>query len=112
MRRHLAPGGVACVWVQGFSVSPETIGTLLTTFNAAFDRFDLWETRTSGDFLLTGYDDAMPIDVDQIARGAKAGGIPMRAPSHFHTGFNLKTAKALGLVISPTLLARADEVIE
>jgi ABC-type uncharacterized transport system substrate-binding protein len=50
--------------------------------------------------------------VDQVARGAKAGDLPMRAPSHFHTAFNLKTAHALGLDIAPTLLARADEVIE
>jgi putative tryptophan/tyrosine transport system substrate-binding protein len=50
--------------------------------------------------------------VDQVARGAKAGDIPMRAPSHFHTAFNLKTAKALGLDFPPMLLARADEVIE
>jgi putative tryptophan/tyrosine transport system substrate-binding protein len=50
--------------------------------------------------------------VDQVARGGKAGDIPMRTPSHFHTAFNLKTTKALGLEISPTLIARADEVIE
>jgi putative tryptophan/tyrosine transport system substrate-binding protein len=50
--------------------------------------------------------------VDQIARGGKAGDVPMRAPSHFHTAFNLKTATALGLALSPTLVARADEVIE
>jgi putative ABC transport system substrate-binding protein len=50
--------------------------------------------------------------VDQVARGGKAGDIPMRAPSHFHIAFNLKTAKALGLEIPPMLLARADEVIE
>ena len=50
--------------------------------------------------------------VDQVARGSKAGDVPMRAPSHFHTAFNLKTATALGLALSPTLVARADEVIE
>jgi len=50
--------------------------------------------------------------VDQVARGAKAGDVPMRAPSHFHTAFNLKTAKVLGLDIPPMLLAIADEVIE
>jgi putative ABC transport system substrate-binding protein len=50
--------------------------------------------------------------VDQVARGAKAGDVPMRAPTHYHIAFNLKTAKALGLEVPPTLLARADEVIE
>jgi ABC-type uncharacterized transport system substrate-binding protein len=50
--------------------------------------------------------------VDQVANGGKAGDVPMRAPSHFHTAFNLKTANALGLEVPPTLLARADEVIE
>jgi putative ABC transport system substrate-binding protein len=50
--------------------------------------------------------------VDQVARGSKAGDLPMRAPSHFHMAFNLRTAKALDLEISSMLLARADEVIE
>jgi putative ABC transport system substrate-binding protein len=50
--------------------------------------------------------------VDHVARGGKAGDVPMRAPSHFHIAFNLKTAKALGSELPPTLLARADEVIE
>jgi putative ABC transport system substrate-binding protein len=50
--------------------------------------------------------------VDKLARGAKAGDVPMREPSHFHIAFNLQTARTLGLDISPTLLARADEVIE
>jgi putative ABC transport system substrate-binding protein len=50
--------------------------------------------------------------VDQVARGSKAGDVPMRAPSHFHTAFNLRTAKALGLEVPVMLLARADEVIE
>jgi putative tryptophan/tyrosine transport system substrate-binding protein len=50
--------------------------------------------------------------VDQVARGAKAGDIPMGAPTHFHTAFNVKTAQALGVEIPPMLFARADEVIE
>ena len=50
--------------------------------------------------------------VDQVAKGSKAGDVPMRAPSHFHTAFNLKTAKALDLEMPAMLLARADEVME
>jgi putative ABC transport system substrate-binding protein len=50
--------------------------------------------------------------VDQVARLGNAGEIPMRAPSHFHTAFNLKTANALGFQIPERLLAIADEVIE
>jgi putative tryptophan/tyrosine transport system substrate-binding protein len=50
--------------------------------------------------------------VDKVAKGAKVGEVPMQGPSHYHTAFNLRTANALGLDIAPTLLARADEVIE
>jgi putative ABC transport system substrate-binding protein len=50
--------------------------------------------------------------VDQILRGAKISEIPMRHPTKFEMVLNLKTAKALGLTISPLLLAQADEIIE
>jgi putative tryptophan/tyrosine transport system substrate-binding protein len=109
-------GGLIVTASQGTVVNRELIVTL-----AARHRLPaVYPFRyfvTSGGLISYGPDTAeqyrrAAVYVDRILKGQKAADLPVQAPTKYELAINLKTAKALGLAVPPSLLARADQVIE
>jgi len=92
-------------------ISAATLHARLPTMNAAREFVEAGGLMSYGasfpDIFRRGAD-----YVDKIFKGAKPGDLPIQQPTKFDIVVNQRTAKALGLNLSPTLLARADEVIE
>jgi putative ABC transport system substrate-binding protein len=92
-------------------ISILALGARLPTMNGGREYVEVGGLISYGASFSDLYKRAADI-VDKILRGAKPGDIPIEQPTKFELVINFITAKALGLAIPPTLLARADEVIE
>ena len=109
---------------SGLIVMPDnftTINRALVIAQAAEQRvpaiYSVRHFATDGGLIAYGADlldlyRRTPFYVDRILKGAKPAELPVQSPTKFDMVINLKTAKALGLMVSPLMVARADEVIE
>jgi putative ABC transport system substrate-binding protein len=111
------PGGGLVSLAGGFMLAHRTLVILAAARNNVPAVYNVSDFVRDGGLLSYGPD---PVDlfrraatyVDRILRGAKPGDLPVQFPTKFEMVLNLKTAKALGLAIPPSIRLRADEVIE
>src|SRR5262249_52743811 len=72
-RRHLAPGGIMCQWVQGYGLEPGDFRSIVATFAEAFPQVSLWEESTAGgDYLLLGSERPLEVDAAALGRSLRA----------------------------------------
>ena len=111
------PGGGLVVVPDGFIAAHRAPIILAAARNNVPAVFWLSDFARDGGLLSYGNDPVDPVRraatyVDRILRGAKPDDLPVQFPTKFEMVVNLKTAKALGLTVPPSILLRADEQIE
>jgi putative ABC transport system substrate-binding protein len=111
------PGGGLVVIPDIFTVTHRTPLILAAARNNVPAVYGVSEFAKDGGLLAYGVNNVAmwrgaATYVDRILRGAKPGDLPVQFPTKFEMAVNLKTAKALGLAVPPSIMLRADEVIE
>ena len=112
------PHGGLIVTASGFgSNNPESIATLAIPATSLPAIYPFRYSVRAGGLIGYGPDyldqyRRAAAYVDRVLKGEKPANLPVQAPTKYELAINLRTAKALGLTVTPALLARADEVIE
>jgi ABC-type uncharacterized transport system substrate-binding protein len=111
------PNGGLIVTAAPFGANHPAAITALATKHRLPAVYPFHYFVAAGGLISYGSDEVTPFAraaeyVDRILKGQSPADLPVQAPTAYRIGVNLKTAKALGLTVPPTLLARADEVIE